>query len=83
MKIEIIRYSCKLRYGFVRVGLIWLLSVYIFYLKFEKIVEVLYVWRKKFCYRYEIIDDLGNIYMDIFNIGNWYVNFEKWKNLFL
>lgn len=33
--------------------------------------------KKKFCYRYEIIDDLGNIYMDIFNIGNWYVNFEK------
>lgn len=46
MKIEITRHSCKLRYGFVRAGLIWLLSVHTFYLKFEKIVEAPYAWRK-------------------------------------
>lgn len=38
--------SCKLRYGFVRAGLIWLLSVHTFYLKFEKILEAPYAWRK-------------------------------------
>lgn len=69
--------SCKLRYGFERAGLIWLLSVHAFYLKFEKILEAPYAWRKKFSYRYEIIDDLGNKHMDTSNTGNWHVNFEK------
>lgn len=33
--------------------------------------------KKKFSYRYEIIDDLGNKHMDTSNTGNWHVNFEK------